>query len=333
MPSQTLVIFPLLFSSERKANVVNTLANNAEPHDWLAESEDRRFRRILIVVIMVFTAVSIAIPYLPVFKVEREKEIKLPPRVAKVLIEKKKIKKAPKPKEVIKKPKTEKKKPTKTPVVKPKKKVKKQTKPKVKKQTAKQRVLKKGLLAMSSELNALREDKVFQRLSNPNRKLIKGAKNSSKNTRASVVKNVSQGSGGIDSSKMLAKTSQTDLAQRETTKVESTLAAAAGDKREGKDYVNSRTIEEIRLVLERHKGSFTTLYNRQLRRSPGLKGTVLFEIKIAPSGEVLSCKIIQSELQSPKLERKFVTKLKSLSFGAKDVETTIIEYPLDFFPS
>jgi len=188
-------------------------------------------------------------------------------------------------------------------------------------------------LALRNDLMDLREDPILQRISNPKRKLITGGKTAAKTSRATVVKNLAKGSGGIDTSKLSKQTTRTALAQRDLTQVSTKIQTGGDEKRKGDERVNVRTIEEIRLVLERYKGSFTTLYNRQLRKNPGLKGRVLFELTIAPSGKVMTCRIVQSELKSPRLEKKFVIKLKSLNFGAKDVGTTVIEYPLDFFPS
>ena len=72
---------------------------------WSISGEDeKRFRKILTFV-MVFTIVlGIAIPMLPVFKKPVEQEAELPPRVAKLIFEKRtEPKPPPKPKPVEKK--------------------------------------------------------------------------------------------------------------------------------------------------------------------------------------------------------------------------------------
>jgi TonB family protein len=60
---------------------------------------------------------------------------------------------------------------------------------------------------------------------------------------------------------------------------------------------------------------------------------VVLELKIAPSGEVLDCRVISSELKETELERKLVARIKQFDFGAKDVDQMIVTYPVDFLPS
>ena len=300
--------------------------------DWFFDVNEARFKKLLRQIIGVFLVFGLVIPFLPIFEVEREKKEEIPPRFAKVLM-KQQQKAPPKPPAPQKKPKPEVEKPKET-NKKPVKKVKKAEKPKVaKKKTVQERVAKVGLLALRGDLLLLREDPILQRISNPKRKLLTGGKTAAKTSRASVVKNLEKGSGGIDTSKLSRTTTQTSLAQRNLTKISTKIQTGGDETRKGDERVNVRSIEEIRLVIARAKGGLQTLYTRQLRKNPGLKGRVLFELTISPSGQVMTCRIIQSELKTPGLEKKFIIKLKSLDFGAKDVSTTVIEYPLDFFPS
>lgn len=295
--------------------------------------EDKRFKRILLWVILSILVVGLIVPFLPVFEVEREVKEKIPPRIAKVLMEKKQ---APPPPPPIKKPATKKPDPEKVIDKKkaPPKKVVKKTPPQVKKKkSVQERVAKVGLLALKNQLLELREDPVLNRIARKDRKLTKNVKSSSKPTRASVIKNTTKGSGGIDVSKLSKKTTHTTLAKRTLSKVTTDIQTGGEDKPLGKENIKGRSLESIRLVIERVKGSLQTLYMRQLRKTPGIQGTVLFDFTIASSGEVVSCKIVESELNSPRLERKFVIKLKSINFGEEDVGEVLIRYPLDFLPS
>jgi hypothetical protein len=95
----------------------------------------------------------------------------------------------------------------------------------------------------------------------------------------------------------------------------------------------SRSIEEIKLVFERNKGAIYALYNRALREDSSLQGKVVVELKIAPSGEVVSCRVISTELKTPDLESKLVTRIRGFDFGAKDVDTMVVTWPVDFLPS
>jgi len=59
----------------------------------------------------------------------------------------------------------------------------------------------------------------------------------------------------------------------------------------------------------------------------------VLELKIAPSGEVVDLKLVSSELHAPDLERKLMARIKQFDFGAKDVNTLTINWPVDFLPS
>lgn len=94
-----------------------------------------------------------------------------------------------------------------------------------------------------------------------------------------------------------------------------------------------RSIEDVRLVFERNKGSIYAIYNRVLREEPGLQGKVVVSLTIAPGGNVVECRIVSSELKTPELEGKLVARIRQFDFGAKDVETMVVSWPVDFLPS
>ena len=92
-------------------------------------------------------------------------------------------------------------------------------------------------------------------------------------------------------------------------------------------------MNEIELVFDRNKGSFYTLYNRALRQDPGLRGKVTLRLTIAPSGRVTDVEILDSQLNEPGLEQRILTRVRTLDFGAKDVDTVTVTYPMYFMPS
>ena len=63
-----------------------------------------------------------------------------------------------------------------------------------------------------------------------------------------------------------------------------------------------------------------------------MSGKVVFEITIDPSGGVTNVKIVSSELNSPPLEKRLITLFKTFNFGAKEVETMVVTFPVDFLP-
>ena len=311
------------------------------------EEEDRRLKRIVALVVSITLLLSLAIPFIPVPEEDRDKVKPLPPRLAQMVMEKQKPKPKPKPKPPEKKKekkkeekkKEEKKKPEKKPEQKkPKPKPKKvePPKPKVDKVAeARKKAASVGLMAFTDELADLRDAPVAPKL-NKGKPLSKGGQSAKKRERK-VLTSGATSSGGINTSTLTSGVGSSELAGRQTTQVESPVdmvAAAAPETSTAPESKKpSRTYEEVSLVFDRNKGSFYSLYSRALRKDPTLQGKVVLEITIAPSGKVTACKVVSSELNNPKLERKLVSRVKMLNFGARDVETLIVTYPIDFLPS
>ena len=292
--------------------------------------EQRRYRRILTVILSLTLVFSIAMPLLPTPKVERKKLEQIPPRLAQLIIEKQKLPPPPKPKPKVKK------KPVKKDVKKPKKKVvKAKPKPKPKpKPTAREKAEQAGVLAFKDLLEDMRDDSVSTaKLKSASSAAIGQHK---KTTRSLITSNVTQASGGINTAKFSRNTGGAgELADRDTTRVKSNLGKARSGtvKRGSKSRKAARTIEEIALVFDRHKGSIYSIYNRELRKDPTLEGKVVLELTIAPSGKVTKVRIISSELDSKSLNRKLKAKVRGFNFGRKNVETMVVTYPIEFLPS
>ncbi|MDE2372463.1 MAG: AgmX/PglI C-terminal domain-containing protein [Burkholderiales bacterium] len=94
-----------------------------------------------------------------------------------------------------------------------------------------------------------------------------------------------------------------------------------------------RSLEDIKLVFERHKGAIYALYNRALRDDPTLQGKVVLELTIAPGGSVDALRIVSTELHADDLEHRLLARVRGFDFGAKDVATMVVTWPLDFLPS
>ena len=174
--------------------------------------------------------------------------------------------------------------------------------------------------------------------------------------RALITSNLTGGSGGINTAAYSRNTGGGGLAGRATTLVEgrgrrrrrwrhrwrrravvvapaaAATVSAVRCKRGGSGKA-SRSIEEIKLVFERNKGAIYALYNRALREDPSLQGKVVLELKIAPAGEVVGCRVVSSELKTQELESKLLARIRQFDFGAKDVDTMVVTWPVDFLPS
>ena len=59
----------------------------------------------------------------------------------------------------------------------------------------------------------------------------------------------------------------------------------------------------------------------------------MLELKIAPSGGVLDCRIVSTELKASELESKLLARIRQFDFGAKDVDQMVVTWPVDFLPS
>ncbi|HET7796209.1 MAG TPA: AgmX/PglI C-terminal domain-containing protein, partial [Rhizobacter sp.] len=222
-----------------------------------------------------------------------------------------------------------------------------------------------GLLAMKDTLNEMHSAPTAVQL-NPNIKQGPGVgagvgvgvgagTDQGTPDRNMITSNASGGSGGINTAGYSRDTGGGGLAGRGTTLVEgvagggggggyggggrggtgvgSGQGGGGGTLQKGGGGKASRSIEDVRLVFERNKGSIYAIYNRALRDDPTLQGKVVFKLTISPNGEVTDLKIEASELKNPELERKLLARIKQFDFGAKQVETLIATYPVDFLPS
>ena len=187
-------------------------------------------------------------------------------------------------------------------------------------------------------------------------------------TRALLTSNATGGSGGINTAGYSRNTGGGGLAGRSTTLVEGAVGGgggggAGGGGARGRGDGNgsgvggagggaggsgngsggtlqrggsgkaSRSIEDVKIVFDRNKGSIYAIYNRALREEPSLQGRVVLKLTIAPSGGVVECRIVSSELHTPGLEGKLLARIRQFDFGAKDVDQLIVTWPVDFLPS
>jgi len=309
----------------------------------IIREELERLKRILIVVMVITLVLGFIVPLVPVKKVDRSKVEELPPRFAQLVMERQKPPPPPPPK-VEKKPekKPEKKKPEKKPEKKkpepkPKPKPKPEKTAEQKRADARKKASSVGLMAFADELSDIR-DKPLTTALKKNTKLSNKGASAKKVTRNVITSDEIVTSGGIDTSKISSGLGgSTDLEDRETTKVESgieKLAARGGESSTSDSGKPRRTFEEVSMVFDRNKGQIYNLYNRELRKDPGIAGKIVFKLVIASDGSVVSVEIVSSELNSPRLEKKLKIRIRGFNFGSKPgAENLTVTFPLDFLPS
>ena len=96
---------------------------------------------------------------------------------------------------------------------------------------------------------------------------------------------------------------------------------------------NVRSEEDVIFVMDQNKSKLHSIYRRARRGHPGLKGKIVLEITIAPSGKVLKVRIKSSELNDSKLESRLVARIKRFDFGSNSVEEVTVLFPIEFLPS
>ena len=282
-----------------------------------AEDMERRFRKIFRNLLIVFAILAVIMPFLP-HREQVQNTDSLPERVVQLVME------PPPPPPPPPPPKPEK--PVeKAPVA--QKPVPAPVDPRVK-------ASKSGLLANLDDLAALRDVD-----------LDKLSKNQPKTTdpgdvsvvqRSLITSKAGGTSGGISAptSSGLAAGSGSLNGIRTAQVKDPTLASGnAGATRAGGSGKASRGAEEIALVFTKNKGAIDSMYARALRDNPALQGKVVIEMTISPAGDIVSARIVSSELNDPAFEEKLLARVKLFKFEAKDVATLTATKPIDFFPA
>lgn len=326
--------------------------------------DDARFRRILNRVLIAAVLLCLLVLFSPQPEVDRTQPQELPPRLAKMLLEREPPKPVPPPRTPDKqaeatatnKPPVAKPEPTKAPV--PEARNPQPNKPPGEIEGARRKAAGVGLLAMKNQLAELHGAPVAVQLKadiKPGPGVGTGTgpgvgagNEAGLPSRALITSNAAGGSGGINTAAYSRNTGGGGLAGRAATLVEGVAGggggggaggggnrggAPGGALHKGHSGKASRSIEEIKLVFERNKGAIYAIYNRSLREDPTLQGKVVVELKISPAGNVVDCRVISSELKASELEGKLLARIRQFDFGAKDVDQMVVTWPVDFLPS
>lgn len=296
------------------------------------KSGDKNFNLLAVIVLAVLLFVGFVLSNIDLPKEERKVRA-VPERIAQFVMEKEK----PKPKPKVEQPK---------PKPKPKPKVKKlpekkaeQKKPLTKSQKkAREKAADSGLLALSNDLADLMDTSAVSAMVGG-----KVKKNSAASQQAASVNkqlltaDAGKGSGGVDAGQYTTSVGKTRLSQREITQVKQSLLAdtsAKSDKSKSRSRSgNVRAEEDVTIVFDQNKSKLYSIYNRARRKNPGLKGKIVLEITIQPSGKVSAVKIVSSELNDKRLESRLVSRIKLFNFGSRDVKAVTVTYPIEFLPS
>lgn len=306
--------------------------------------DDKRFTKILSGFLAAMLVASALVTLVNLPEVTRAEKEKLPPQLARVVLEKQELpppkpieppKPEPKPEE--KKPKPEEKKPEPKPVEKPKEPVKAPP-PKAALEKAREQAANSGVMQFKDDLAEMREMMQTSAVETAATTVTNSTGEAAQLDRAMITSGAKKASGGINTAALSRDTGGTALSGRETTKVTSNLAegtkkstqATAGNS-DGAGGA-ARSEEEIRKIMNQHKGAIDLIYNRALRQNAALQGKMVVKIVIDPSGRIVEASLVSSELGDPDLEAKILQRIKLITFPASNVIRTTLNQAFDFFP-
>jgi protein TonB len=298
--------------------------------------QERRFRTILQRVGVASLVLCVLMSLLPV--PERDVQLKrpVPPRLARLLLEKPAP--IPPPPPPVVQPEQQRQ----EPVAPTERATESKTRPAAdRKSTAREKAGKAGLLPFVDQLAELRDSKALTSITSGGTSYTGAVGDSPQVERALITSKAGVGSGGINTAGMSRNTGGSGLGGRSTTQVSSGLAALGGggsggsaDEEGGGDGQRaSRSREEIERVFDQNKGAIYALYNRALRENPELQGKLVLKLTIEASGEVSMVEVVSSELADQELERKLVQRIRMFRFLEKDVPPVTTTKPIDFFPA
>jgi len=305
------------------------------PWDDVGDQE-QRFRTIVQRIGVTALVLCILMSLLPVPERDPQLRQSVPPRLARLMIEKPAA--IPLPPPPVVQPEQQQRQ---EPVAPTERATESKTRPAAdRKSTAREKAGKAGLLPFVDQLAELRDSKALNSITSGGTSYTGAVGDSPQVERALITSKAGVGSGGINTAGMSRNTGGSGLGGRSTTQVSSGLAAlggggsggASGDGGAGGQRA-SRSREEIERVFDQNKGAIYALYNRALRENPELQGKLVLKLTIEASGEVSQVEIVSSELADQELERKLVQRIRMFRFLEKDVPPVTTTKPIDFFPA
>lgn len=301
----------------------------------VALEDDQRFLRLLKIGVVVATLLGLIIALVPLPEISREEQAKLPPQLARLMLEKTEPPPPPEPEpqpEPESEPDPE---PEPEPEAIPETPEPETPAPEAVTQ-AREVAARSGLLQFRDALADMRESVSVADV--VSEEITRGQAEAERTERSLITSGATSDSGGIDTSRLSRDTGGVALSGRETTQVESPIgsvdATGEGSEEAGEQAAErQRSDEEIRSVMERHASAIDAYYRRALRQNPALQGKLILSLVIAPSGEIIDVSIVSSDLQDADLEARVLARIRMIQFDARsDVSETRRQYTFNFLP-
>lgn len=308
---------------------------------WNAsEEDDHRYWRYLVVALAILFVISIATPFVPVPEQTREEKEKLPPNLARVILEKEEIippppvptpEPTPEP-ETEEEPEPE---PTPAPENEPTPEPTAVPTPKPDVQKARDTAKVSGLLQFQDALADMREAVDMKDVQSND--ITAGASEAESTDRSMITSGATVGSGGIRTAELSTNTGGVALSGRETTTIETPVGITGTGNEEAQSGRRGATgacsTEGVRKGIERHKSAIFSIYQRALRQNPALQGKMVLSIVISPDGRVTNVSTLVSDLNDNALETKILNRVRLITFPAcGDVGESTVEYTFNFLP-
>ncbi|MFT6436630.1 MAG: hypothetical protein ACJAVI_004700 [Candidatus Azotimanducaceae bacterium] len=192
-----------------------------------------------------------------------------------------------------------------------------------------------GVLAFQDDLSDMREALDISRLTDT-ASLQRGGGEVAKLDRSLLTSKAAAKQANVNVSNLSRETGGVALSGRASTVVEAPVkepGVQTGAVRLDRETLQSeRSIERVRKVFDANKGAIYAIYNRALRKNPGLLGKVVLELVIESGGTVSACQVISSEMNDEEMLAKLVRRVQLFDFGEGNVSVTKISYPVHFLP-
>jgi hypothetical protein len=306
------------------------------------EEDDRRFRKTLGIALLISLLFALILPFVDLPVKTLDQMARVPDRVVKMMVEKRRVV-PPKP-EVRPKPeeRVAQQKPIEKVVPPEPARPDKRDQVKVAEPRPEESVAEKGILAFRDRLAAVKNADVSAHLGLQAR-LNQADDNSPGTPQRSMLTSSGPGSsGGINLASLSRglggqKGGGGGLAGVQVTRATSAIGGGAGAGASDRPLASgarpARTDEEIQIVFDRYKAALYRMYNRELRKDPTLRGQMVLRLTIEPDGRVSMCVLQASDMNAPDLSAQVVERVRTINFGAKDVDAITIVYPIDFLPA
>lgn len=309
-----------------------------------ASADDSRFQRLQTIALGVLAVLVLAISVVNVPELPRAEKEKLPPQLARIVLEQQTL-----PPPIVEPPKVEDKKPEeiKPEEIQPQEKAPEEKlpepqpvepRPEPVKTVEQARATAKasGLLQFQDDLMAMR-DVIDTSTIESSSNLTRAEASAAQIDRSAVTSGVTATSGGINNAALSRDVGGVALSGRETTQVSSELASATQQAAErgsaSGEGGKMRSEEEMSKVMDQHKGAIFQIYHRALRQNAALQGRVVLDIIIEPSGTISDVVIITSELNDAELEAALIRRIRMINFTASaTVIRTTLRQTFDFLP-